>query len=347
MGQVDGTQASRRVSGGGRVAPRALGALRTKAERSGSVQTGDISLDNARYREQVSAESRKWGDHLKVEATGEWHAWLDHPVIADRYRQRAAVDGVSWPRWIRRQLGAPAECSLDLGCGAGGRSFVVYDEGASAFVEGSDVSEDRIAEAERVRIARGIGGMFRVEDSNTSTLPANRYDLIFSCHSFHHFLKLEHIMEQVHAALLPSGYFVLEEFVGPTQFQWTDHQIDVVRSLTSLLPQRLRRLRWGAVKTHEGRPTPAEVVAVSPFESIRSADIVPLFDKYFDIVALRKLGGTIQHLLYNGIIHNFGLDDAEAIANLRTVMTVEEALVDDDLLPSDFMLLIGRRKERT
>jgi SAM-dependent methyltransferase len=270
--------------------------------------------ENAAYREKLAAESRKWGDHLKVEASGAWNAWLDHPLIADHYRQRALVDGMPWTHWVRRELGGPAERSLDLGCGAGARSFVVHAEGAATSIEGIDISEDRIAEAERIRRQRGISGTFRVEDSNATTLPESRYALIFSCHSFHHFLRLEHIMEQVHNALTPSGLFVLEEYVGPTQFQWADQQIELVRSLMLLVPERLRRLRWDAIKTFEGRPTPAEVVAVSPFESIRSAEIGPLFQKYFQVVALRKLGGTIQHLLYNGIVHNFEPGDPEAVS---------------------------------
>ena len=151
-------------------------------------------------------------------------------------------------------------------------------------------------------------------------------------------------MEQVQRALTPRGLFILEEFVGPTQFQWTDEQINLVKSLMSLTPERLRRLRWDAVKFMEGRPTVEDVVAASPFESIRSSEIFPLFQEYFEVVAVRLLGGTIQHLLYNGIVHNFLPDDDEALRNLRAVWEVEDALVDSKMLPSDFMLLIGRRK---
>jgi SAM-dependent methyltransferase len=300
--------------------------------------------EDAAYRAMLAAEGKKWGEHLQVEASGEWHAWLDHPYIAAHYRQRALVDGLSWPAFVRRELGAPAERSLDLGCGAGARSFAVYDEGAALALEGHDISAERIAQAEAVRRARGIPGGFAVADGNAGELPANRYGLIFSCHSFHHFLRLEHVMEQVHRALAPEGFFVLEEFVGPTQFQWTDEQIALVRSLMALVPERLRRFRWDAVKTHEGRPTPAEVAAVSPFESIRSAEIYPLFQKYFQVVAAKKLGGTLQHLFYNGIMHRFVPGDAEAQACLDAVIGVEDALIDTDRLPSDFMLLIGRRK---
>ena len=301
--------------------------------------------EDAAYRAMLAAEGRKWGEHLKVEASGEWNAWLDHPFIAAHYRQRALVDGLSWPAFVRRELGGPAERSLDLGCGAGARSFAVHDEGATLVLEGHDISEERIAQAEEVRQARGIPGGFAVADGNAGELATGRYGLIFSCHSFHHFLRLEHIMEQVHRALTPAGFFVLEEYVGPTQFQWTDEQIALTRALMALVPERLRRLRWDAVKTHEGRPTPAEVVAVSPFESIRSAEIYPLFQKYFQVVVVKKLGGTLQHLFYNGIIHRFAPGDAEAQSCLEAVMNVEDALVDTGRLPSDFMLLIGRRKD--
>ena len=296
------------------------------------------------YQALLAAESRKWGGHLRVEASGEWHAWLDHPLIATHYRARALVDGLPWETWAGRRLGRTAARSLDLGCGSGHKSLAVYNAGSTRELHGIDVSEERIAEAERMRIDKAIPGEFRVADVNTAFLPPETYDLIFSSHSLHHFLALEHVMAQVHEALTPDGLFILEEFVGPTQFQWTDAQIDVVRTLTSLIPEDLRMLRWGAVKPYEGRPTVKDVVAASPFESIRSAEIVPLFERFFRVVAIRRLGGTLQHLLYNGIIHNFTLDRPDATAQIQAIIDIEDALIDANLLPSDFMLLIGMRR---
>lgn len=301
-------------------------------------------LKGADYKAQAAAESRKWGRHLEVEARGEMNAWLDHPEILAHYQQRAAVDGLRWEQWVPRQLGGPASRSLDLGCGAAARSLTVWNEGASACLEGVDISEDRVAEGERRRLEAGAPGGFRALDVNAIELEANRYDLIFSAHSFHHFLELEHVMEQTARALTPQGLFILEEFVGPTQFQWTDRQMEITAGLMHLLPDDLRRLRWGAVKPHEGRPTVEQVVAVSPFESIRSAEIVPLFERFFDIVLVRKLGGTIQHLLYNGIVHNFWPLTEEISRTIQGIFGVEDSLIDSGLLPSDFMLLVGRRK---
>ena len=284
------------------------------------------------------------GRSLQLEALGQRNAWLDHPLIAQHYRQRGLIDGLRWEEWVTRQIGGAALRSLDLGCGAGARSLALYADGLSRSIDGLDVSGARLEKAEERRRACGAPGGFRLADINQLELPANSYDLIFSCHSFHHFLALERIMRQVEAALTPNGYFVLEEFVGPTQFQWTDEQIALVRALTTLLPERLRPFKWGDLKTHEGRPTRKEVVAVSPFESIRSAEIAPLFAQYFQTIAIRRLGGTLQHLLYNGIIHNFADEDDEACRALQAIWTVEDALIDADLLPSDFLPLVGQRR---
>jgi len=294
------------------------------------------------YKSRLAAESRKWGDHLRVEASGEWHAWLDHPLISAHYRERARIGGLPWESWVPKRLGRPARRSLDLGCGAGMRSISVFNAGATLEANGIDVSDERVAEGERARAGLKMPGRFEVADVNACRLAPRAYDLIFSAHSFHHFEALEHIMAEVHEALTDDGLFILEEFVGPTQFQWTDLQIDLVKSLTTLLPEELRMLRWNAVKPYEGRPTVADVVAASPFESIRSAEIEPLFRQHFEIVEVRLLGGTLQHLLYNGIVHNF--TSPHAAEYVRAIYEAEDVLIDGGLLPSDFMLLVGKRK---
>ena len=296
------------------------------------------------YEQKLSAESQKWGSHLEIEAAGTWNAWLDHPAVRQHYLELSLCDGLDWPAWVKHNFGQPVAQSLDLGCGSGQNSLRVFEAQATASLQGIDVSEARVAEAEAMRVQLGIPGQFWVADVNTAQLPTATYDLIFSCHSFHHFLDLENVMEQVHQALTPNGLFVLEEYVGPTQFQWTDEQMAVVKSLTGLLPERYRKFRWGATKHMEGRPSPKDVVAASPFESIRSADIYPLFKQYFDLVLARPMGGTIQHLLYNGIIHRFEEADEEANRYLRGIYNIEDQLIESGLLPSDFMLLIGKRK---
>ena len=288
-------------------------------------------------------EGRKWGHHLEVEASHELHAWLDHPSIRAHYEERGRIEGRSWKAWLTTWFGGPAKRSMELGCGSGTLSVDLYRNECVDEIEGADASAERVTQAEERRIRQAAPGRFRVEDVNRIVLEPGRYDVVCSAHSFHHFLELEHVMTQVLDALAPNGLFILEEFVGPTQFQWTDAQVEATRRILSTIPERYRTLRWGAVKPYEARPTVAEVVADSPFESIRSAEIVPLFERYFDVVHRRDLGGTIQHLLYNGIVHNFPPGTPEAEAILQNVWQTEDRMIDSGELPSDFALLIGRR----
>lgn len=247
--------------------------------------------------------------------------------------------------WLARRLGGPAAASLDLGCGSGGCSRSLYSSGATARVEGIDISPERIEQAELWRTTEGVTGEFRVADVNTCELPRNRYDVIFSCQSFHHFVALEHIMEQVSGALTSRGLFVLDEYVGPTQFQWTDDQMHLVSGLLRTIPEKFRIYQAnGTLKTWEARPTPQEVEAVSPFEAIRSGEIEPLFSRFFDLLTIRRLGGTLQHLLYSGIMNNFRPGEAEADWNLGKVIAAEDLLIDQNILPSDFALLIGMKR---
>ena len=320
------------------------GQLNPEGTPEQAAQTATVETTDTSYAEKLAIESRKWGSHLQLEASGHWHSWLCHPIIQANYEDRTRLDGLVWQEWIGKFRGGPARRSLDLGCGSGGTSLRLHASGSALRTEGYDLSEARIAEAERRRMASGIEGSFRVADVNRLTLPAGTYDLIVSKESFHHFLELERIMEQVHEALTPDGLFILEEFTGPSQFQWTNLQMLLVQDRLARLPELLRVLPWGAVKTEEGRPAPSLVEAESPFESIRSAEIVPLFHQYFDIVAVRKLGGTIQQLLYNGIVHNFTLDDRDAVRQVEDLCALENLLIDRDVIPSNFTLLVGRRK---
>jgi SAM-dependent methyltransferase len=239
-------------------------------------------------------------------------------------------------------MGRPAERSFDLGCGSGGKSLELWQAGLTRWVEGVDISVDRVAAGEQRRQQLGVPGGFCVGDANAVQLAPGAYELIFSSHSFHHFLDLERVFAQVVQALTPTGFFVLEEYIGPTQFQWTDAQLRHTEALLRTLPRRLRLYADGQVKWAEGRPTPAEVAAVSPFEAIRSAEIWPLFQQHFEVITVRPTGGTVQHLLYNGILHNFELGDAEADACLQAICAAEDQLIDSGVLPSDFALLVGR-----
>jgi len=208
---------------------------------------------------------------------------------------------------------------------------------------GIDLDESRFASAKQFFEGLSAKVRFIAADINAMELEQDCYDLIYALQSFHHFENLEHIMEQVKRALTPRGFFVLDEYVGPARFQWTDRQLALTAQLLGLMPKHLRMYRHGIEKLQEGRSSVDEVIRVCPSEAIRSDEILPLFRRHFEVVHHKQLGGTIQHLLYSGIIHNFPDDDPAVDHIIDCIDGLERAFIECGVLPSDFALLVGKR----
>ncbi len=290
-----------------------------------------------------AVEIGHWNEIENVAATGERIFWLNHPRVAKHYYEKALLDGLRWQAWIPRALGRPANTALELGCGKGDGLASLWRAGAARGLVGVDLDETRFAAA-RARLAdAGDSVRFVAQDINHIHLEPSTYDLIYAIQSFHHFENLEHLFAEIYRALTPGGYCVLDEYAGPARFQWTDAQLALTRQLLGLLPRDLRIYRNGIEKREEGRSSVEQVVAVCPSEAIRSGEIVPLFHKTFADVQRRNLGGTIQHLLYSGIVHNFPDNDEPTDHLIDCIDGLERVFIDYRIVPSDFVLLIGRK----
>lgn len=292
---------------------------------------------------QHAAEVEHWSEVESETRNGTRLFWLSHPRVAKHYYDRAQIDGLPWRNWVRRTLGRPARRALELGCGNGAGIAETWNAGVAEHVVGLDLDESRFIETQGLLRTAGAHVEFIAGDANDMHLGECRYDLIYAVQSFHHFENLERIMAEVRRALTPDGFFVLDEFVGPARFQWTDIQLSLAGQLLGLMPADLRQYRNGIQKTCEGRSTVEQVIQVCPSEATRSDEIVPIFYANFSVVEHRNLGGTIQHLLYSGIIHNFPDNDPTIDHMIDCIDGLETTLIEHRVIPSDFALLIGRR----
>lgn len=289
----------------------------------------------------IITERDHWNSVEARARQGERLFWLNHPRVAYHYARRSLVEGKNWRDWVMDRLGGSARLAVELGCGQGGQITHLVenqyaDEGIGIDLELSRFQNRTEALGGRVR--------FQVQDVNELLLPPDSCDLIYALQSFHHFANLEHIMETAEQALTPRGLFVLEEFVGPARFQWTDDQLRITKDLLGLMPLPLRRYANGIEKRAEGRSAPEDVIRVCPSEAIRSDEIVPLFHDRFHVLHHLPLGGTIQHILYSGIIHNFPDGDDATDHLIDCVADMETLLIENGLLRSDFVLLIGQKR---
>jgi SAM-dependent methyltransferase len=255
-----------------------------------------------------------------------------------------------WVEWMRDRFfaGGDAGDALSLGCGAGHLDRIFKRCGYSfRSFAGIDISDGAIEQARalagEVRLAPTI--RYIAEDLNYCTLPPESFDFIYFFQSLHHIEALEHVLEQCRQALRPGGLLMVNEFVGPSRFQWTPTQIDMANALLALLPEDLRRdLRDGGVRKEIVAPTVKQMVAHDPSEAVRSGEIEPLVKTCFDVVNEWNWGGTLNHLVFQNIAANFEPGNTAHRSIIELLIHHENVLIRDGLLPSDFKVFLARRK---
>lgn len=278
--------------------------------------------------------------------------WMVYPYITENYINQKTA-GHPQENWIiyvhRKYIPHQLELGLSLGCGDGALERHVIIAGICKRFEAVDVADGAIEIAKAEAIKYGIDAhiKYEVADANKINLEENKYDVVFASSSVHHLKELEHVFDQVSRALKPAGLFILNEFVGPSQFQWTDQQLSIINDLLKILPAKYRTNISSPenLKEFAGRPSIAMMNSYDPSEAIRSAEIIPLLSQYFSMLEIVDYGGTILHMLLQDIVGNFDSDEEEDRTILNLLIYLEETLIKNKVLSSDFAVIIAQKPD--
>jgi SAM-dependent methyltransferase len=174
------------------------------------------------------------------------------------------------------------ESGLTLGCGTGRRERELISRGVCRSFHGIDISEKAIAAAREIAKEQALPLTYEVADLNFLELPEKTFDLVVAQTALHHVLFLERVAEQVWRSLKSDGYLWIHDFVGETQGQYDPKRLSIVNRILAILPEKFRQNKInGRLITEIKRPEPGRLG--SPFESIRSGEIVPVFQRWFTI----------------------------------------------------------------
>jgi ubiquinone/menaquinone biosynthesis C-methylase UbiE len=274
----------------------------------------------------------------------------DIPAVHRRMNQMITGDPeVDYITYVSRKYLAPRIplTGLSLGCGVGQKELTWASHCEYTRLDAYDLAPQRIAAAQKQARTSGatnvhflVGDVYRVE------WPARYYDVVFSDQSLHHFTPLDQLLARIRRVLKPDGYLILNEFVGPTRFQWTDRQLEVINGVLAILPPRYR-VRWAdrKIKRRVHRPSRLSMVLSDPSEAVEAGNILPLVEQYFEIVERRDYGGTVLHMLFADIAANFindENDEEETNRLLALCFQIEDALLESGELSSDFALMVCR-----
>src|SRR5271165_3457847 len=95
-----------------------------------------------------------------------------------------------------------------------------------------DFAAGRVPEPLRGRVSFQLGTLDRWE-------PAEPLGAVVSRSFLHRRADLEIVLDRLAVMLAPGGLLFVEDFVGPSHFQWTDAQLEVINRLLACLPGEL------------------------------------------------------------------------------------------------------------
>jgi 2-polyprenyl-3-methyl-5-hydroxy-6-metoxy-1,4-benzoquinol methylase len=277
------------------------------------------------------------------------HAW-DIPSVRERWETLACgdpdTDHVAYV--CRRYLSGSAGLkAFSPACGTGVNERRWAASGLFARIDAIDLSPARIARARAAAEKEGLAGIlnFQVEDM-ASVSGESLYDVVIAEGALHHLAPMRITLEKLRRLLKPRGLLVVNDFVGPSRFQWTGRQLEAAGAMLALIPEAYRR-RWpdGRIKKRIAAPGRLRMKLADPSEAAESSRILPLLDEMFVPLEIKGKGGTIVCLVFHEIAHHYVRPDAAAGEILRLCFAVEDLLLKSGEISSDYILGIFQKNQ--
>jgi ubiquinone/menaquinone biosynthesis C-methylase UbiE len=276
--------------------------------------------------------------------------WLDSQLLRELYVLPAISGPKSRGNWfldIVSELGIRSDGDwLSLGCGRGDQEIYCIEQGLCSRLDAFDLSAEAIAIAHNKAEQKGLSGLhFDACDFTMRELPGDGYDVIIMSMSLHHVAEINKFLPRINRTLKSGGWLLVNEYVGPSQFQFTDTQMQIVREILALLPNRLRYdYVHNEVKRSYKRQPRSFWFRVDPSEAICSDQIEATLRRYFRVVVQRNYGGTLLNPLLEHIVGNFDSESESDTTILYLLAYLERCLIREGVLQNDFAVFAAQKK---
>jgi SAM-dependent methyltransferase len=323
------------------------------SESAAGLMAGLLTSDS-RVETGGAGVAEFWGARADARHSGEEWGWLDHPAVLEECVFPKLGGGQR--NWLLAMLERHAIVSggawLSLGCGEGAFELWLLENGVADSIVGMDVSPQAVGIARREACARGLErARFEVADLNTGSLPVGPFDVVFTSMSLHHVLELEAAVSAIEGALRSGGFFLANEYVGPSRFQFSLEQKEAAERLLAALPRELRlhsveSRRAGAAvfKDRYLSRTPGQWEEVDPSEAVRSDEIIGVLERTFAQSWVYPYGGSLLHLVLEHIASNFDPRSDRDRELIKLLDACESGFMRSGLFDSDFAVLVARRR---
>jgi SAM-dependent methyltransferase len=264
-------------------------------------------------------------------------------ILPDREQSETAIEDAKAAATLRicrsysslflvaTEKGLQFEHGLTLGCGAGRCERDLISRGVCRSFHGIDISEKAIDRARQIAKDQELPLTYEVADLNFVELPEKTFDLVVAQTSLHHILFLEHVADQIWRSLKSNGCLWIHDFIGETQFQYDLKRISIANQILVILPEKFRKNKInGRLVTEITRPEPGHLG--SPFESIRSSEIVPVFQRWFTIEWKLEFDAFLRLVVPPGTRAAY-TENEDTRALFETLMLLDDLCIKEEIVP--------------
>ncbi len=272
-----------------------------------------------------------WDRHHHISEDPDF--WMAHPSCREAINRRVSGDGSTYPLdHLYAFAGRPRfRRALSLGCGTGRLERQMARLGIAGEIDAIDGSAVSIDIARAKASEESLPSIrYRVADLNNVRLPRRAYDAVVFHQSLHHVNSVEKLLERVLASLTPDGLLFLDEWTGPSRFEWNAAKLAQAGSLFAKLPGPWRK--WAELR--------APIEAEDPTEAVRSSAILPSVRRLFSIRLERAYGGQLVSVLLPQLERS-RIPPSELDATLAGWLAIEDADLGRDPSSSYYTAILA------
>jgi ubiquinone/menaquinone biosynthesis C-methylase UbiE len=273
--------------------------------------------------------------------------WWSVPAVQRRWNRLITGDETTYysEYLIKKYLSDKSNLRLlSPGCGTGDKELKFARFSNFSRIEAFDLSPRRINLAIQTAQRLGVTKIhYRVSDIESFDFGRDNYNVILFDSYLHHIKKLDEILNKIYNSLTDDGIFVINEYVGPNRFQWTEAQLKTANEALLKIPPTFRR-RWGMkkIKSKIFRPGILRMILSDPSEAVKSENILSKVRELFKVLEEKPYGGNILHLTLKDISHNFNNDNGNSIQLLNELFEIEDKFLQNNC-NSDFIFAVYSR----
>lgn len=257
--------------------------------------------------------------------------WWGSPTIWNHYNRLISGDESGLIQLLKQKLnGRVLGKGISVGCGIGVTEMKLIQEGIVSHFDLYELSEVRINKG--LERAKELNILNRIDYHNEdvfSCIKDDSYDLVYWYDALHHMFDVDYTVKWCKQILKNEGIFCMNEYTGPSRFQFSDKTLEIATAIRNALPDKyfFDPRNGNQFSRICYRPSASALAKDDPSEAADSGRIIESVIKYFPQAEIKKLGGIVYMRVLDDIICNFNENDLKDLQMLKALLDIDKALI--------------------